>query len=102
MLQAILKLQMLTKHWTDTTPTSDVLHYSFEAWTVTLGTTQPHLLTTAQWDILAADNWWKVLYKNLAEYDQDFQFHSGLEQEETEIMPYLANCLDFNDLCTIN
>ena len=102
MLQLILKMQTITKHWCLDTLTTDMLHYLFETWEVTLGTTQPQLLTAEQRCQLAETNWWQGLWENAESYDWDMNFVTGLEQADTELIPFVLTCLDLDELHAFN
>lgn len=102
LLQIIMKIQLLINHWNCNTPISKLLQFLFKAWAMVLGTMQPHLLTKEQCKALAEPNWWQGLYVSLREYEQHLMFVSGLEREETKIIPFLASWIPIEDLCIIN
>ena len=79
MLQVTLQLQMIHRHWRESTVTRKLLRQSFEHWLMCLGICNPFLLSSALHKVLVPSNWWTALVSSVQEYDLDLQLVLGLE-----------------------
>ena len=86
MLQTMMKLQIFHRHWGTDTTTGDLLQYSYETWATSLGTCSPHRLTSRERRLLAEDNWWESLFRDVGEYKMECQLVTGLERQEDEVI----------------